>query len=247
MKDWIGYWGVLTTALHMIGNHKQELKEAIKAQKQYPGSWGPLSYKIEALSALGDLDEVCEVLEESKAKPLTDYWNPARLMGLAGGEFKAHGYSEEADEMYEQALSWLRQRSPEKAKSNGIKYQLAWAYISTQNLKEAESVLIDLCKLNPEDLSYLGSLGLVAAKNGYIEEALRISEQLKNWNKPFLFGRDTLWQVAIAAALGEKEQAIVLLRTAISQGRSYLGLYCNILLEPLWDHPAFMELLKPKD
>jgi tetratricopeptide (TPR) repeat protein len=247
MKDWIGYWGVLTQANHMIGDYKQELKEAIKAQKQYPGSWSPLSYKIEALSAMGDLDEVYKVLEESKAKPLTDYWNPARLMARAGTEFKSHGYGEAAAEMFEQALSWLRQRSPEEAQSANMKYQLAWTLINTQNLTEADTILRDLIELYPENLNYLGSLGLVAARKGDREEALRIAEQIKNWNKPYLFGTDLFWQASIAASLGEKDRAISFLRAAIAQGRSYNGLYCNIVLESLWDYPAFIELIKPKD
>jgi tetratricopeptide (TPR) repeat protein len=247
MKDWIGYWGVLTQAHHMIGNHKQELKEAIKAQKQYPGSWDPLNYKIKALSALGDIDEVYKVLEESKAKPLTDYWNPARLMARAGTEFKAHGYGEAAAEMFEQALSWLKQRSPEEMQSENMKYQLAWALINTQNLTEADTVLRDLIELYPEKLNYLGSLGLTAAKMGDREEALRISEQIKNWNKSYLFGGDLFWQAIIAASLGEKDRAITLLRGAITRGQSYSGLYCIIGLEPLWDYPAFIELIKPKD
>jgi tetratricopeptide (TPR) repeat protein len=247
MKDWIGYWSVLTTAYHMIGNYKQELKAALKAQKQYPKNWRPLSYKINALAALGDIDEVHKVLEESKAKPMTSYWNPARLMATAGVEFKAHGYGEEAAEMLKQALSWLRQRSPEDLQSDSIKYQLAWALISSQNLIEAESILRDLHEFNPESLGYLGSLGIAAARNGDGEEALRISYQIKNWNKPYPFGKDLFWQAAIAAALGEKEQAIVLLRDAISKGQSYSGLYCILTLEPLWDYPAFIELLKPRE
>ncbi len=247
MKDWIGYWSVLTQAHHMIGNHKQELKEAIKAQKQYPGSWSPLSYKIEALSAMGDLDEVYKVLEESKAKPLTGYWNPARLMARAGTEFKAHGYGKAAAEMFEQALSWLRQRSPEEIQSDSMKYQFAWTLINTQNLTEADTVLRDLIELYPERLYYLGSLGLTAAKKGEREEALRISEQIKNWNKPYLFGEDLFWQAAIAAALGENDRAIAFLQDAITQGVTYRDVYCIIELEPLWDYPAFIELIKPRD
>ncbi|NIN91836.1 hypothetical protein GTO36_02330, partial [bacterium] len=197
--------------------------------------------------ALGNLDKVYKVLEECKAKPMTSLWNPANLMNRAGIEFRAHGYSEEAVEMFEQALSWLKQRPPEDAQSNDTKYLLAAALYFTQNLSEAESILRDLCELNPERLDYLGCLGIVLARKGDRKEALWISEQLKNWNKPYLFGRNTFWQAAIAAALGEKEKAIVLLRTAISQGQRYSGLYCNWALEPLWDYPAFIELLKPRD
>ena len=105
----------------------------------------------------------------------------------------------------------------------------------------------DLIELYPERIYYPGYLGITAAKRGDREEALRISEQLKNWNKPYLFGNELFWQAAIAAALGEKDRAIALLRDAITQGRSYSSLYCHFALEPLWDYPAFIELIKPKE
>jgi serine/threonine protein kinase len=247
MKDWIGYWGVLTTAHHMIGDFEQELKAGLKAQKQYPESWSPLNYKINALAAQGNLNEVYKVLEKSYAKPLTDNWNPARLMYAAGIEFKSHGYGESAANMFEQALSWLRQRSQEDMQSVSMKYQLAWALITTQNLTEASTVLRELVESYPEDLNYIGSLGLLAAKKGDSEEALSISEKIKNWNRPYLFGRDLFWQAAIAASLGEKDRAIAFLRDAIAQGEDYSDLYCNIVLEPLWDYPPFKELIKPRD
>ncbi len=246
MKDWIGYWSVLTQAHHMIGNHKQELKEALKAQEQYPESWSPLSYKIQALSALGRLDKVYKVLEESYAKPLTDYWNSARLMVSAGAEFKAHGYDDAAAEMFEQALSWLRQKSPEE-QSDYMKYQLALAYAYSQNWGEARTLFKELHELYPESLTYLGNLGLLAARTGDREEALRIFELLKNWDKPYIFGSHTFWQAVIAAALDEKERATTLLRDALSQGQRHSNLYCIMSLEPLWDYPAFIELLKPRE
>jgi serine/threonine protein kinase/tetratricopeptide (TPR) repeat protein len=247
MKDWIGYWGVLTTAHHMVGDFEQEFKAGLKAQKQYPNSWWPLHYKINALAAQGNMDEVHRVLEESHAKPLTGIWNPARLMALAGIEFKSHGYGEAAAKMFEQALSWLRERSTEERQSERMKYQHAWALLNTKNLDEASTVLGELVVSYPENLSYLGSLGLALAKKGDHEEALRISDKIKNWNKPYLFGSDQFWQAAIAASLGEKDRAISFLRSAIAQGLRYSGLYCNIILEPLWDYPPFKELIKPRE
>ncbi|MFC2168601.1 protein kinase [Acidobacteriota bacterium] len=251
MKDWPGYWNVLTEAHHAIGNYKQELKEAIKAQKQYPGIWRPLDLKTRALAALGRLDEVYKVLDESYAKPISSNSYPAKLMGRAGTEFKVHGYGEAAVEMFEQMLTWLKQRSSEEILSADMKYHLGWAHIHNQNLMEAESIFKDLIELDPDVIKYLGSLGLVATKKGEEREVLRISDQLKNWNKPYSFGTDTFWLAAITAAHGDKDQAISLLREAFSQGKTYISLYRNpidnLILEPIWDYPKFIELMKPRD
>jgi tetratricopeptide (TPR) repeat protein len=243
----VGYWGRLTLSHHMIGNYEQELKESLKAHQQYPQSWEPLWYKIRALSALGRVTEIKKVLEESYGKPLTIDRSPAMLMYEAGEELKTHGYDDEAVEMFEQALSWLSQRSQKEGLSEYMKLQLAWAQFDTQHLVEAESTFRDLNESNPENLVYIGALGIVASRKGDRQKALKISERLKNWDKPYSFGEHTYWQAAIFANLGEKDRAVSLLQTSIQQGYFYANLYCRSTLEPLWDYPAFIEFMKPRD
>jgi hypothetical protein len=87
----------------------------------------------------------------------------------------------------------------------------------------------------------------LAARWGDRDEALRVSEELGKLDRPFLFGRHLYWQARIISLLGDKEQAVSLLKEAFSQGSSY-GVYLNqnIDLEPLWDYPPFKELLRPK-
>ena len=69
---------------------------------------------------------------------------------------------------------------------------------------------------------------------------------MKNFERPYLFGGNTFWRARIAVLLGEKEQALVLLRDALGQGTAYGSLYLNMDLEPLSDYPPFQELIKPK-
>jgi len=66
-------------------------------------------------------------------------------------------------------------------------------------------------------------------------------------DRRFLFGGHTYWRACIASLLGEKEQAVALLKEAFSQGCGYgVHLRQAIDLEPLWDYPPFKELLRPK-
>jgi tetratricopeptide (TPR) repeat protein len=241
------YWDTLCKAHHMLGNYKKELELAQQALRQFPQEWQPLWLKGRALSALGRLDEVQNLIEEILVKPMTSDWFPADLISGVGVELKAHGYDEAAAEMYEQSLLWLKQRSLKEELSDDMKTTLAWTLSETQNWDEAEAVFRDLIESNPENLDYLGGLGIVMARRGNREEALRISEQLKNWDKPYSFGNHTFWQATIAANFGEKVRAISLLQTALQQGFSYRFLYCNVTLEPLWDFPPFVELIKPRD
>ena len=78
------------------------------------------------------------------------------------------------------------------------------------------------------------------------EEAIRISEELRKLDKPYLHGLNTYWRSAIVALLGEKEQALDLIRYALEEGRTHSILYWNIDYESLEDYPPFVELKRPK-
>jgi tetratricopeptide (TPR) repeat protein len=196
------------------------------------------------LASLGKLDQVKKAVEESFTRPVISNWYPAKLIAEAGREFLARGYIEESAEMYAQAVSLLKQRSIKEELSDDKKNTLALAHLGTQNLEEAETIYRDLSESNPDNIGYLGVQGIIAAKKGDKEEALRISKILKNWDKPYPFGRNIFWQAAITANLGEKERAVSLLQKAIKQGHGYP--YCAPAFKPLWDYPPFIELLKPR-
>jgi tetratricopeptide (TPR) repeat protein len=167
-------------------------------------------------------------------------------MRTAGVQLKAHGHLKESTEMFEKSLLWLRQRYEEEPPSDVMTYQLATALFFAENFTGAAELLKDLHERNPEDLDYLGFLGTAEARRGNSEEARRIFEKIEAWNEPYLYGNDTARLAFIAGALGEKDKAVSLLRNALSRGFSYASLYQNMFLEPLWDHPAFNELMKTK-
>ncbi|MFC2156860.1 protein kinase [Acidobacteriota bacterium] len=244
IRDWGSYWDILNRALHMIGDHKQELKIAKKTQALFPQLWDPLRSKIQALSAMGKLKEVHKVLEESYSQAQTETRFPAYLMGIAFEEFKAHGHNDAAAEMSELVIPLLKKRYNEQGTH---KYSLALAMMYSSNWSEAKTLLEELHESYPESMSYLGRLGILAAKTGEDKEALRISEVLKNLEKPYIFGVNIFWQAAVLAALGKKAEAVSNLQTAISQGLRFDSLYCRMELEPLWDYPAFIEFIKPRD
>ncbi|MFC2168599.1 protein kinase [Acidobacteriota bacterium] len=244
VRDWGAYWSPYINSLHMIGDYKQELKIAKKTQTLFPQHWDPLIAKVQALAARGRLKDVHKVLEESRAKTQTPTRFPAYLMGVAFEEFMSHGFNDPASEMLELSLPLLKKRYNEQGTP---RYSLALALFYSSNWEESKLLLVEGLESNPESIRFLGTLGLFSARIGDYEEAQNILEQLRYWDLPYTFGSQFFWQAAITAALGKREEAVSLLRTAISQGVSYSSLYCRMELEPLWDHPAFIEMLKPRD
>jgi len=70
-----------------------------------------------------------------------------------------------------------------------------------------------------------------------------------NWPEMLLERAHTLDRARIAALLGDREEAVTLLRQAIEQGVNWghgVWVHRDIDLESLHDYPPFQELLRPK-
>ena len=126
-------------------------------------------------------------------------------------------------------------------------------FLRVGRLDEAQVLLEGLLENYPENRLFLVQLGVVVARRGDREEASRISRLLEEGDPspmtPLQASQTSAYQRAgIAAALGERERAMELLR----QSGSWLIIpvsrwgHANPLLEPLWDYPPFKELLRPK-
>ncbi len=97
-------------------------------------------------------------------------------------------------------------------------------------------------------VSWRGEAGVLAAKMGEPEEAERHLRWLEELKLPYSFGATTIWQAAIATQLGEKKEAIELLRRAFAEGYGHhLNIHKSLQhLEPLRGYPPFEELVRPK-
>ena len=246
MKGLPWYWGELTWAYHVLGNHKRELKEARRGRKQYPERLGPLWYEVRALAALGRIKEVNRLIEESFTLVPSADWNPGLLMLRAGRQLREHGYKDASLKVLKRAIEWHKSRPQEEAKTRSHRYRLARVFYDAGMWEEAKSMFEVLHREFPEDVDYHGYLGSTMARMGNKEEALKISKQLEELERPYLNGLHTFSRALIAAVLGEKENAVSLLREALAQGVEYGYLLPNMDLELLSDYQPFIELMKPK-
>ena len=178
-------------------------------------------------------------------------------------ELRVHGYGGAATEMMHRAVEWFEDRSPEQKRDPRERQQLAAVFLDLGRLDEAQVVLEGLLEDSQSPVrlrnASLAELGVVAARQGDREEASRISRLLEEREgfsgvlagTPELVSFESAYlRAGIAAALGEREQAMELLR----QSGPWLSLYPPSMLpdytdphlEPLWDYPPFQELMRPK-
>ncbi len=240
-------FGVLAKARHMLGNYQLELEEIRQAQENYPGRLELQVDKVRALAALGRIEEVRKVIEESlNLKSRTG--TPGDVMLEAAQELRAHGYLNEGQEIANRAADWYNNRTIDEAESDIYRSDLGLALYLAERWEKAKALFKELAEKYPDNIEYKGFLGRLAARGGDREEALKISEELRQIKRPYVFGYHTYCRACIASLLGEHEQAVELLKEAFAQGYAHgVYLHRDMDLEALRKYPPFQELLWPKE
>ena len=248
-QQWLPYWDHFAASYHLLGEHRKELEIAKLARKRFPDSFDPLNYEVRAFAALGKIGEVRMLIEESLplSKPGFPTGSPGATMRIAGEELRAHGYEDAAMRFFDQAIQWYRSRPVEELDSlfrGGYGLTLYYA----RRWDEAQSIFEGIAEVEPNNIWCQRYIGCIAARQGDREKALKASEWLKNLKQPYLRGQHTYYRACIAAILGDKDQAVTLLKEIFLQGFGYsTDFHSDFDFESLWDYPPFIELLKPKE
>jgi tetratricopeptide (TPR) repeat protein/TolB-like protein len=240
-------WRTLMDALHMVGDYSNELVEARRARAAYPDRLMMLNNELRALAALGRIDEVGRGLDESLLLPSQGEIDAWGLLLNVAAELRAHGDRENSIRLAERALDWLASRPDDEAATTGFRVRRALALYSAERWQAAGELFEELSAVIPHDVNIQGFLGVLAARRGDRDEALRISSKLEGMADPYDSGRDVYWQACVASQLGELDRAMVLLREAYARGRVFNPLlHRDFDLEPLHGYRPFEEFLKPK-
>jgi len=265
-RGWSVYWFYLTFAHHLTGDHRRELNAALEGRRRHPEELAVLAAEVRALAALGRAAEIAQRLVEAPSLPPQSGWSPADIGLLAALELTAHDHRTEGLAAGTWAVHWLEGRPAAESRSVVSRFRLALAHYVTGQTDAARRLLEVLAseRIDPRDaagmrwmaaitgdqadhVTFVGFLGVVAAREGKREEALRLDRTLQAMSPRYLYGRHTMWRGRIHAVLGEREAAIALVQEAFAQGYPQGGVMH--LYPSLWslrDYPPFEELVRPK-
>jgi len=236
----------LCTALHLLGDHTRELKEAHAARVAYPDESELWTLEARALGALGRTAELDRLMDERLGESAAG-GTPDETMLAAAGELRAHGHRAASLAMAGRAVECYRGRLESEPDSVDWLRGLVDALRQAERWDEAQAACQRLVQRYPGNPVYRGMLGCLAARLGRREEAARAADELRRAGDPYLFGAHTFRRACIAALLGEKQKAVDLLRESFAEGYRFgLGIHREEDLEPLWDYPPFQDLLRPK-
>src|SRR5438874_1040951 len=111
-RGWWVYWSDLTSALHLVGDHRRELQAALEGLRRFPDNSQILATQVRALAALGRLEEMRRGVAATMNLPPMQGWAAADVLLLAAVELRAHGHPAAADTLLGQARDWLAARPP---------------------------------------------------------------------------------------------------------------------------------------
>ncbi len=246
-KMWGQQWSVVTDAYHILGEFKNELKEARRARKERPESLSYLWYEARAYCGLGRMKDINRLIDESATLPARAGYSPGHIMYYAGYYLRAHGFRKESIQVLERARQWFESRPQEEKALKTNRDYLGRVLSLLERWPEALAIFEALRKEFPSNEDYLSAVGQLAAIAGDKEKALEISRQIDE-NKPrYRSGTSFAYRAQIAAFLGDKEGAVALLRKAVSLGYAYPDIYGDMAWEKLKDYPPFIQLIKPKE
>ncbi|MEE4271151.1 MAG: protein kinase, partial [Thermoanaerobaculales bacterium] len=250
-------------AHHLLGQNDEAIRLLRQILDDNPSSgltdWSRTQY-INILGATGDIEEMERLLEEGAGHeflPIESVYS--RLS--AAHELRAHGYHEASRTMAERALSgflteWLDPSN--SAYVQVMKWRLEALLIAGHDREAAELA----SGLDFETAGWRAALlyaGVASARVGDATTARQKSDRIDQLTDDDLAGVGlapgdlVVARAMIAAQMGEVDESLELLRSAFAFGAKQVDednplpeLRHNIFFEPLWDHPEFQEILRPK-
>lgn len=239
------YWLTRGIALHGLEKFEEELVHVERWRARSPGA-GSL-FELAALAGLGRGDEVLAwVMERTRGWA----WSASRadFLRRIALELRAH-------EQRQAALAVLRRSfelytlAPDSVRRDGhSRRQFGRSLYSADRWKRSRAVFDRLLAEGYEPHIVRGDIGLAAARLGDRSVAEQMIEWYGEWNRehPGNGGWATQWRARIAAALGNRDDAVRFLRQAHAEGWAHTP----------WDHRTeeyenmrgyapFEELMRP--
>lgn len=244
--NWDEYDTHITSAYHLLGEHDEELKEARKVRSRRPELLRVELDELRALAALGRSHEVLQRLRRTLSLPSQPMITAGDVARITADELRAHGNPQAADTALAWARGWYESRAPAERTTEIHRFRAAEILYRTERWQEARARFDSLWRDDPDCVSCLGYVGGASAHLGEQQEATFVSDSLSRMNRPYLRGRNVMWQARIAAALGRQADAVRLVRMALGKGDDFcLCIHSDPDLMLLQDDPAFQALLQP--
>jgi len=198
-------------------------------------------YYAVIIGAKGDAETILARAEELEAQGQS----PLRLLFASLHGLIVYGDEERLQRVNSLLMTSLDSRPAEEKRTVAYRYLLGRVHAMTGDIDIADDIFSALVTEFPDNRDYRTYLGMVAADKGDTLRARQAQQWLMQFDQQYERGRGYDDRAAIAAHLGELDEAVRLLELAVQYGtwRVLLG---AARYYPLRDHPGFQALRRPK-
>lgn len=213
MRGWAPYWNNLTHALHLLGDHVDEIKAARELRARFPDRRSGLVFEVRALAAAGDTAGVDQTLAGGEGLPPNTYWSQGAALTVAGEELQAHGRGQAGWRYLTRAVSWLDRQLALSPNDRSHRYWLASALYDLGDWRRSLRVSRSLAAEFPDRLDYRGLAAVAAARLG-----LPVADSFIQNFKPHERGEVALLKGRLASIRSQPEAALGLYSEATTLG-----------------------------
>ena len=215
MSDWAQYWTQLTHALHLVGDHREEIRAARTMVDRYPERTIAPVLEARALAAAGDMDGLDDALDRSALRPPRTYWSHGAALAVAGEELMAHHGPEVAEPYLRAAVAWLEPRIALDPDYLAYRYWLGSAWYDLGRWAASRETFESLVEASPNSTAYLAMAAVTSARTGDRTAALRYLEE-ERWG--YEQGDRLMYAARVEAILGDADRALDLAAQAFQRG-----------------------------
>jgi len=247
LRGRVYYYGYYGSALHTLGQHERELEIAKQARKQYPGRLYIAELEVPALAALGRTEELDAHLREIRTMAPDLRSNVTDVFCGAIYELRAHDHLDAALSVGRELLAWMAQKPARETTTKAARLERLDALLATHRWADVRPLADSLASEDPANVDVIGARALAEAETGDRAAALRSAALIVGGHNHCGTNAEADWRATIAAARGEKAEALADLEQGYPGGSvpNYRW-HRSILYEFMRDYPPFQEYIRPK-
>ena len=248
-----GYWRMLTSSLHQLGQHNAELANARRARDLDRHSVSALVQELKALSALGRISEVRSGLDTLFSLPRDGWLTPGYAAAWVATDLRAHGHRSDAATAMQRAINWYKARPAIERAGQEWREWFAEVLYFAEDWAAADtayrSLMADFPTSvgYPDNATYLGRIGAIAVRRGDLATAKAMSDKLVATDRfqPLPGQESRVFRARIAALIGDRAEAMRLLWAAYGPSGT-MELHDDIDFGGMRDYAPFQEFVRPK-
>jgi|GEM_PF-2570514 len=241
IRIWPDYWTQEAKAHYWLSQYEEGLETARAGTQRFPENLPLRRREIQALIALGRLEEIDPLLDDLETMEPVGSSSPGWMFRLVSGDLARFGHTSESRAIAERAVEWYQARDPD-----AYQRPTAQALILAGRAEEAMEIIGPLAEERPDSLRDHGIHSIALALTGDTTGAESKAAWFEALDRPYMFGENTYWRAAILSHLGRLDEAVILLRQAYREGRGRDAMHYDPNLMPLWDHEQYEQFIAPR-